>query len=57
MASFSAELRVAGHAFPVIHCLFGVEQATHQRGRVSTKVRYGPVQLVLDVPEGDELLA
>lgn len=57
MASFAAELRVAGHAFPVIHCAFGVEQATHQRGRVSTKVRYGPVQLTLAVPEGDELLA
>ena len=57
MASFAAELRVAGHAFPVIHCAFGVEQATHQRGRVSTKVRYGLVQLTLAVPEGDELLA
>ncbi|MDQ2773215.1 MAG: hypothetical protein M3Y54_22245 [Bacteroidota bacterium] len=57
MASFSAELRVAGHAFPVIQCAFGVEQATHQRGRVSTKVRYGPVQLTLAVPEGDDLLA
>ena len=57
MASFAAELRVAGLAFPVIHCAFGVEQATHQRGRVSTKVRYGPVQLTLAVPDGDELLA
>jgi hypothetical protein len=57
MASFSAELRVAGHTFPVVHCQFGVEQATHQRGRVSTKVRYGPVQVVLSVPEGDTLLA
>lgn len=56
MASFSAELRVAGHAFPVIQCSFGVEQATHQRGRVSTKVRYGPVQLVFSVPEGNFLL-
>ena len=57
MASFSAELRVAGHAFTLTHCAFGVEQATHQRGRVSTKVRYGPVQLVLDVPDGELLLA
>ena len=55
MASFSAVLRVAGQSFPVLHCSFGVEQATHQRGRVSTKVRYGPVQLTLDVPEGDLL--
>lgn len=56
MASFSAELRVAGHAFALTQCAFGVEQATHQRGRVSTKVRYHPVQLVLDVPDGDALV-
>ena len=55
MASFSAELRVAGHAFALTHCTFGVAQATHQRGRVSTEVRYGPVQLVLDVPAGELL--
>jgi hypothetical protein len=56
MASFSAELRGAGHAFALTQCAFGVEQATHQRGRVSTKVRYHPVQLVLAVPDGDALL-
>ncbi len=56
MASFSAELHVAGESFPVTHCAFGVAQATHQRGRVSTKVRFGPVQLTLDVPAGDALL-
>jgi hypothetical protein len=55
MASFSAELHVAGHVFPVTHCLFDVTQATQLRGRVSAKVRYGPVQLVLDVPDGDVL--
>ncbi|GAA4051496.1 hypothetical protein GCM10022409_42890 [Hymenobacter glaciei] len=55
MTSFSAELRVSGQSFPVLQCAFGVEQATHQRGRVSTKVRYGPVQLVLSVPEDDTL--
>ncbi len=55
MASFAAELHVSGESFPVTHCAFGVAQATHQRGRVSTKVRFGPVQLVLDVPEGDTL--
>jgi hypothetical protein len=48
MASFSAELHVAGHVFPVTHCLFDVTQATQLRG---------PVQLVLDVPDGDVLLA
>jgi len=57
MASFSAELHVAGHVFPVTHCLFDVTQATQLRGRVSAKVRYGPVQLVLDVSDGDVLLA
>ena len=57
MASFSAELHVAGHIFPVMHCLFDVTQATQLRGRVSAKVRYGPVQLVLDVPDGDVLAA
>jgi len=57
MASFSAELRVSGHVFALIHCAFGVEQAIYQRGQASTKVRYHPVQLVLDVPEGDTLLS
>jgi hypothetical protein len=57
MASFSAELHVTGHVFPVTHCHFDVTQATQLRGRVSAKVRYGPVQLVLDVPDGDVLLA
>ncbi|RZK26370.1 MAG: hypothetical protein EOO63_14770 [Hymenobacter sp.] len=57
MASFSAELHVAGHVFPVTHCVFDVTQATQLRGRVSAKVRYGPVQLVLDVPDGDVLPA
>ncbi|HEX8504590.1 MAG TPA: type VI secretion system tube protein TssD, partial [Hymenobacter sp.] len=57
MASFSAELRVAGHAFPVLHCAYGVHQATHHRGRVSAKARREPVHLTLSVPEGDALLA
>lgn len=56
MASFSAELQVSGTVFPVRHCSFEVHQATHQRGRVNTKVRYGLVQLTLDVPDGDLLL-
>ena len=57
MASFSAELHVAGHVFPVTHCHVPIEQATQLRGRVSAKLRYGPVQLVLDVPDGDVLPA
>lgn|GEM_PF-5368085 len=39
MASFSAELRAAGHVFSVLHYHYGVHQATHQRGQVSTKAR------------------
>ncbi|WP_310397303.1 type VI secretion system tube protein TssD [Hymenobacter sp.] len=57
MASFSAELRVAGHVFSVLHCTYGVHQATHERGRVSSKARHEPVQLTLAVPDGDLLLA
>jgi|GEM_PF-3397819 len=57
MASFSARLQVEGQAFQVQHCSFGVQQATHQQGRVSAKVRYGLVQVLLDVPDGEVLLA
>ena len=57
MASFSAQLRVAGHVFSVLHCSCHTSQATNERGRVSTKVRHHPVELVLDVPDLDVLLA
>jgi hypothetical protein len=57
MTSFRAELRVAGSSFPLTHCSFGVQQGTHQRGRASTKMRYEPVQLTLDVPEESILLS
>ena len=57
MASFSARLQVEGHTFPVGQCLFEVQQPTHLRGRVSAKVRYGPVQLLLDVPDSEVLLS
>ena len=57
MASFSAELRVAGHVFPVLHCHFGVHQATQERGRVSAKARKNLIIIALSVPEGDLLLA
>jgi hypothetical protein len=56
MASFSAELEVAGQTYPVRWCRFGFEQATHERGRVRGKVRHGLLHLTLDVPEGDQLL-
>lgn len=57
MASFSAELLVEGYGYPLTSCFFGVHQATGQRGRVSTKVRYEPIHLTLDVPHDDLLLA
>ena len=57
MASFSAELHVAGHVFPLLHCRYGVHQATHQRGQVSAKVRKEPVYVTLDVPDHDVLPA
>lgn len=57
MTSFSATLRVAGQQFAVRHCVYEVHQATEQRGRVSARVRYEPVQLLLDVPTTDALLA
>lgn len=56
MASFSAALRVAGHMFPVLHCAYGVRQATYQWGRLNTRVRYEPVYLTLDVPAPDDCL-
>ncbi|GAB3634636.1 hypothetical protein GCM10027422_02260 [Hymenobacter arcticus] len=57
MASFIAELRVAGLHYPLVGCTYATSQATSDRGRVHTKVRHEPVQLELDVPEGDDLLA
>lgn len=56
MASFSADLYVEGQRFPVVQCTYGTNQVTDGRGRVVAKVRYGPVELLLDVPEGDFLL-
>ncbi|HET9501896.1 MAG TPA: type VI secretion system tube protein TssD [Hymenobacter sp.] len=57
MASFSAELHVGGQVFRLRQCTYQTEQATDARGRTVAKVRFGPVALVLDVPEGDALLA
>lgn len=50
MASFSAELHVAGYALPLIHCSYGTQQATGHRGRALSKVRRGPVEAEADVP-------
>jgi hypothetical protein len=56
MASFSAELLIEDHRYPLLTCTFGVQQQTHQRGRVSAKVRDEPVQLTMDVPPDDLLM-
>jgi hypothetical protein len=57
MASFYAELQVAGNTYRVVHCYYACHQATDARGRVQAKVRYAPLELVLDVPTDDGLLA
>jgi hypothetical protein len=56
MASFYAELQVAGSTYPVQHCSYEFTQATSERGRVIAKVRHGLVRLTLDVPDDDQLL-
>ena len=56
MASFYAELQVAGRTYPVRHCSYEFSQATGERGRVAAKVRHGLVRLTLDVPDDDVLL-
>ena len=56
MASFSAELQVAGQRYPVRHCSYEFTQTTTERGRVSAKVRHGLVHLTLDVPDDEVLL-
>lgn len=56
MASFYAELQVAGRTYPVRRCTYEFTQATGARGRVVARVRHGLVQLTLDVPDEDTLL-
>ena len=55
MGAIYAELHVGGHVFPALLCTYGVHQATDRRGRVITKVRFGRVQLRLNVPRTDFL--
>jgi hypothetical protein len=57
MSSFTAELRVAGQHYPVVQFHLAFTQATDQRGRASAKVRHGQLELELDVPQQDHLLA
>lgn len=57
MSSFTAELQVNGHAYPVVHFHLAFTQSIGPRGRVTAKVRHGQLELELDVPHDDHLLA
>lgn len=56
MASFFAELHLAGNRYRVVHCHYGASQSTDARGRVNAKVRHDLLHLTVDVPDDDELL-
>ncbi|MGI4733903.1 MAG: type VI secretion system tube protein TssD [Janthinobacterium lividum] len=56
MASYSAKLEVDGQTYPVVLCTYSFTQATGARGRANERVRHGLLELVLDVPAGDQLL-
>ncbi|WP_052732324.1 type VI secretion system tube protein TssD [Hymenobacter terrenus] len=51
MASFYAELRVAGYVFRIWHCTYGSTQDTDGHGRAIAKVRNTLAEFVLDVPD------
>lgn len=57
MASFHAELHLAGATYRVVHCQYACHQATDARGRVRAKVHHDLLALTLDVPLDDALLA
>ena len=57
MASFSAELRVAGRVYPLLRCEYSTGQGIDSRGRVNTRVRHNPISLLLDVPRDNFLAA
>ncbi|UOQ74814.1 type VI secretion system tube protein TssD [Hymenobacter cellulosilyticus] len=56
MASFHAELYINGQAYPVLWCALEFQQQIQERGRVSARVRQGPLLLQLDVPQDDDTL-
>ena len=56
MAAFSAKLEVDGQTYPVVYCDYRFHQATGARGQVREKVRHGLLEVVLDVPRGDQLM-
>jgi hypothetical protein len=57
MASFYAELHVEGGSYRVVHCSYSCHQATDARGRVAAKAQHSPLELVVDVPTDDGLVA
>jgi hypothetical protein len=57
MSSFYAELHLDGQRYPVVHCSYEVFQGVDPRGRATSKVRHGRLQLTLDVPDSEQLLA
>lgn len=57
MAAFHAVLEVDGQTYPLLRCSYQFAQSTGTRGQVNTKVYHGLFEIVLDVPEGDYLLA
>jgi hypothetical protein len=56
MASYSAKLEIDGQEYPVVLCSYDFTQATDARGRISERVRHGLLELVLDVPDANQLL-
>ena len=57
MASFYAELRVAGHRYPLLRCTYSTFQMTDDRGRPASKTRDSPVELTMLAPRDSFLPA
>ena len=57
MASFHAELHLAGTSCRVVRCHYACHQSVDARGRVNAKVRHDLLHLTVDVPADDALLA
>lgn len=57
MSSFRCLLLLPGHELPVVQCSYEFSQSTLQRGQPNAGVRSGTINLQLDVPHTDVLLA
>jgi hypothetical protein len=57
MASFSAELRVAGRVYPLLRCDYRAYQSTDAKGRVNARVCHSPIELLLNAPRDGFLAA